>query len=1028
MSYATMPASGKISYGDIQKVFGGPGSGAVISTFVQYNSYGTYSYVVPCGITSMEAFAVGPGGGGAQGTFQNACCTPCGQPSHPAGYKGGGGGGGGGGAVAYNGSFAVLPRDVVQMQVGKGGDGGTVTKCCTAPCGYSLIGPTSGSGPTTISIISRTGGASLSAAAGTGAAIRGGKGGVSGNGNLPGAVTQVSTSSGGTVHSGSGGGGQAGAGTSNSGSPWARGIGGDGTSRCVGLGKYSGLGKGGQGGSGALKWLPYCTTGWNGGGVPGGGATTKGAIVTNPGSGGNGGGAGFCCYVYALTSATVTFCGYIYKDKIYVTCNTGPDPIIAGTSFCVPTGSANVPQNSLDPATTAYVLIIGDSNAANYGPSNDTYTPTGDVQRLNKNGSWETASSPGNANRLATGYNWGTGSAVAAPGGVSGGNMDGRIGDALIATGLHNAVKIVNVAVRGAKISDWRYSASGYNGGTPIAEDDFPYVTTNTLWQRIQYAVDKSGQDPIFTFKYVFYLGGETDAATWTSYSNYQTYFSNLKTDLRNVGINAPIYITKTSYTLVEGNNVITNSTVTSVQQNIVEAYTDVWPGPNTDTYTNSSRWNLLNYTAAGMSNIARDWGNAISASKVNLTSVSDFTSGGAAVKVYNFFAISSATSLVSGSGAVGSTSVWQLDNGNSSYYYGAATPVANQGTFTGGYGYYKGTATKIPPGAGSNGTDGLAVLYTSQTPTGSANAPIYCYYRGCKYVADVAANANIPASSQKGIVAIKLCQFYGATGVFCYQYSLAAGTYDQSFNLYSRVSAAGWIGGPINATVTVNGVLGGCATNNLPAFTNGTGWGSWSPTITLTVGTGTGVITGFGGSLNAAGGTAIKLTAPTKIYNYGIIQGGGGSGIGSQYRCDPYGAGGAGYPAGSTAGSYPCYTGGSLFSGGFPSLTSIGVFDYWFVKAHWKTVWRWGGYGGGWENNLSGCTLGGQGSPSTDGWGGGGWIHDHDIGGAPIYAQHAHGGNVPGYAISGYNTYATYSAPGAVGITRGYGGSGTTG
>ena len=77
-----------------------------------YSVAGTYSYIVPLGITSVNASVIGAGGGGG---FPSS-----GQSGFP---YGGGGGGGGAGGVSTN-TLAVTPGETLTITVGTGGIAG----------------------------------------------------------------------------------------------------------------------------------------------------------------------------------------------------------------------------------------------------------------------------------------------------------------------------------------------------------------------------------------------------------------------------------------------------------------------------------------------------------------------------------------------------------------------------------------------------------------------------------------------------------------------------------------------------------------------------------------------------------------------------------------------------------------------------------------------------------------------------------------------------------------------------------------
>jgi len=995
-SYTVMQSSGKISFLDIHNVFGGP---AVATTNVgvkAYTSPGVYSYVVPSSAATVQVLVIGGGGGGAAGTAQE---------TNYSGVGGGGGGGGGGGQVSSNATFAVTGGTNLSVTVGAAGAGGFV----------------GGSSPTAggaTSITGGAGGASISAAGGS-AAGSNGTGGASGSGNAGGSVIQITTATAAlSIHGGSGGGGNSAGGSSSSST--GGGAGGSGSN-----GSISGCTiPAAAGGGGGAPYLSWASSTAGAGGSPGGGAGglagSCGRDSTSVGSGGGGGGAGYTTYTYSPAVTTSTFYGYVSSSTLYVTTAT-PGPVAVGLTISAGQSAPVTP-------TTAYVLVIGEENIANYGPSIDTYSPAGSVQRMTINGGWEVAGSPGTTDRLATGYNYNTGAQVVAPYGISGGNMDGRLGDALIATGLYNAVKIVNVSVRGASIAMWSSTAtsSTYNSGTPLGEDNFAYQN-NKLYERIQFAVTSATMQS-FAFTHVIYQGGETDSTSpnWTSYNSYLTRFAQFRNDLRNLGITAPIIISKTSQSIYAG-GVTTNSTVTNAQQTIADTYADVWPGPVTDFYGGSYRWDSppYHFNGAGFTAIALDWANAATQSYVGYTATY-FVSGSASVKPFNTLTTTVITANVSGSG---NGSTWRLDK---SFYVGSVNSAA---IFNGTLTTYVTTTNVIVPGGGGAGTEGAAYLY-SPAVSGSCYSPFYCYYRGGTYVPNIPANNNIPPISCRppagNKTRIKISDFYGSSNSFCYTYTLNAGDYDIDFNLLNRAIAAGFLNNAayLKAHVNINGVLGASRSYNNPAYNCGSGYAT-APSVELTVGA-TGVISGFGGSFNGSGnphpgGDAVQLLNPVKLTNNGIIQGGGGAGSSlreTQQGNFWYGAGGgAGYLVGVGGGGNGGrgeHPDGTLFSGGTPQLSSIGVPYGWscsytgiYITLGYNNYYTWGGAGGGWVANSY--------SPSIDGYGKSAYAYGspNARGGEPYPGECSPGGYGPGHSVVNYYTYASARYTGT-GIFRG--------
>lgn len=84
----------------------------------EYTAVGTYSFLVPRGVTSLSIVTVGGGGGGTQ-AVEYSGTTPI--PAAPSGtpiY------GSGGGALAYVNSISVTPGEFLTVVVGSGGAGG----------------------------------------------------------------------------------------------------------------------------------------------------------------------------------------------------------------------------------------------------------------------------------------------------------------------------------------------------------------------------------------------------------------------------------------------------------------------------------------------------------------------------------------------------------------------------------------------------------------------------------------------------------------------------------------------------------------------------------------------------------------------------------------------------------------------------------------------------------------------------------------------------------------------------------------
>tara|TARA_S200000501_G_scaffold20363_1_gene18089 strand:- start:2984 stop:4522 length:1539 start_codon:yes stop_codon:yes gene_type:complete len=222
-----------------------------------YTTAGTYSFVVPVGITSISAVCVGGGGGGG-GTDSSIRC----------------GGGGGGGGLSY-GTFLVTPGETLTIVVGSVGAGGADTGTDGSAGGDSQVKRSS-------TVLLQGGG---------------GSGGDRGINNSTGGAGGTST---GTERDGGGTGGGGGGGDGNPGGGGGAGgySGNGGNNTYDGGASSSGAdGSGGGGGGGSTTNASSATIEGGGVGILGEGSSGTGGLGGsgnlagndgNPGSGGSG--------------------------------------------------------------------------------------------------------------------------------------------------------------------------------------------------------------------------------------------------------------------------------------------------------------------------------------------------------------------------------------------------------------------------------------------------------------------------------------------------------------------------------------------------------------------------------------------------------------------------------------------------------------------------------------------------------------------------------------------------------------------
>jgi len=155
----------------------GPGSQS-------YTTPGTYSWVVPAGVTSVSVVAIGGGGGGGTGASAQ--------------------GGGSGGGLGYKNNYSVTPGASITVVVGTGGPTGS----CGGQSYFVNTSIASGAGGTTYAVAS-SGGSHLGTGGGCGGRVYplSGGGGAAGYSGLGGAGGYASSTNGVSGAGGGGGGG-----------------------------------------------------------------------------------------------------------------------------------------------------------------------------------------------------------------------------------------------------------------------------------------------------------------------------------------------------------------------------------------------------------------------------------------------------------------------------------------------------------------------------------------------------------------------------------------------------------------------------------------------------------------------------------------------------------------------------------------------------------------------------------------------------------------------------------------------------
>jgi len=385
-SATTMTMNGTLTQSTIETTATASGFATVTIPRTYLNSAG--GYLIPVGVTSVQALVVGGGGGG--------------------GFDGGGGGGGGG--VYQSTNVSVTENSYYEVDIGTGGRGTTGyaggSGYCNASWNSTIVGCSGGTGGRTkFGAITASGGgggggieANGLADSDASATVRGGGGGAGGQNSLSGvAIAGVGAFTGGGTTDGSGnsgGGGASGSANGSNGNVSAAGNGAAGTSATL-----TGLvyGSGGAGGNFGTSTLATGGSGAADGGTTAVGPTSPAA---NRGGGGAGGGngnvaanakgtagaAGIVIIKYALKGAAqLTFTGTpVYRVTTVLTATTNTPSKVTfyannkriGGCISKPT-SANIATCNWKPALNGTITLSVQVTPTDsgYAASRIAYTP-----------------------------------------------------------------------------------------------------------------------------------------------------------------------------------------------------------------------------------------------------------------------------------------------------------------------------------------------------------------------------------------------------------------------------------------------------------------------------------------------------------------------------------------------------------------------------------------------------------------------------------------------------------------------------
>ncbi len=237
--------------------------------------------------------------------------------------------------------------------------------------------------------------------------------------------------------------------------------------------------------------------------------------------------------------------------------------VAATTPTTTPPTATNVPATTGSGTKRRMVaLVFGQSNAGNYGDMR--YASRAGVFNL-RYGNLTAAVDP---LRGAQG---------------EGGSVWTRLGDQLIAANIYDEVVFVPVSFGGTEIGQW--------------------VPEMPLFKQIESAVKDVNQRG-WRFTHLLWHHGESDNALKIGYADYQLRFRNMLRGIRELGVDAPVFVSVASRCGQYG----PNNDIQGAQSNLVNHDQRIWAGPNTDNLGNEFRHDTCHLNAAGQNATANIW------------------------------------------------------------------------------------------------------------------------------------------------------------------------------------------------------------------------------------------------------------------------------------------------------------------------------------------------------------------------------------------------------------------------------------
>lgn len=227
-----------------------------------------------------------------------------------------------------------------------------------------------------------------------------------------------------------------------------------------------------------------------------------------------------------------------------------------------------------DKKTNKIFLILGQSNAANYGSK--LFKTQKEVYCLYKKKIYR-ANDPIQGASGTKGSPW------------------ILFSEFLIDSGFANKILLVNIAEGSSSIREWSDEGKLHNKLISTIDE-----------------LKKMNLEPNF----VLWQQGEQDNLMQTSKNMYKYYLKNILGIFKLFSVNIPIYISITSYCPISITPV--NQTIRNAQKEIIFENSDTFSGPDTDIYiSEEDRFDGIHFSETGIYKIANAWKDAITGMKL---------------------------------------------------------------------------------------------------------------------------------------------------------------------------------------------------------------------------------------------------------------------------------------------------------------------------------------------------------------------------------------------------------------------------